>query len=178
LPVVEPLNYIINGDALRVSIQPWRPSEIAGLGDLRSRAVQSPRPLGTQGPQSVGQRSHKRARWPATPGQSSRPRGLAGRAEEADCRRSTLAGLQPQATHDERAAPAERTSARCSSADIALKLFGGGSQPSRFSMTASFRHSYSHTKSKHDVRHEHAQYPAGTRMPRDSFAGASGFLQA
>ena len=178
LPVVEPWNYIINGDALRVLIQPWPPSETAGLGDLHSRAVQSPRPLGTQCPQSVGQRSHMRARWPARPGQSSRSRELAGRAEQTDCRRSTLADLQPQATHRERAAPAERTSARCSSTDIALKLLGGGSKPSRSSMTACFRHSYSHTKSKHGIRHEHAQYSAGRRMPRDSFAGASAFLQA
>ena len=178
MPVVEPWNCIINGDALRVSIQPWRPSDIAGLGDLHSRAVQSLRPLGTQCPQSVRQRSHIRARWPVRPGQSSRSRGLAGRAEQTDCRRSTLTGQQPRATHRERAAPAERTSARCSSADLALKLFGGGSQPSRSSMTARFRHSCSHMKSKHGVRHEHAQHSAGRRMPRDSVAGASAFLQA
>jgi hypothetical protein len=33
LPVVDLWNYISNGGALPASIQPWRPSEIAGLGD-------------------------------------------------------------------------------------------------------------------------------------------------
>jgi hypothetical protein len=68
LPVVDLCNYIINRNALRASIQPWRRSEMAGLGDLHPRAVRSPGSLGIECSQCDGQRSHVRARWPAGPG--------------------------------------------------------------------------------------------------------------
>ena len=91
---------------------------------------------------------------------------------------TTLACLQPQATHGERAVPADRTSARCGSADSALTLFGGDCQPSRSSMTACFWRVDSHLKSMQGVGHEPLNYPTSNSMPRDSFAGASAFLQA
>ena len=93
MPVVVLWTYIINGDALRASIQPWRPSAMARLGDLHSRAVRSPRPLGTQCPQCVRQRSHVRARWPARPGHNP-PFEVPSEFQSPDSARCPVSGEQ------------------------------------------------------------------------------------
>lgn len=67
--VVDLWNHIINGNAARASIRSWRASEMARLGDLHPRAVRSPRLLGIECPQCVGQQPHGRTRWRAAPGQ-------------------------------------------------------------------------------------------------------------